>query len=864
MNYQPPKWAERFLRWYCNPRFLEEIEGDIYELFDRRMEQQNPKVARAKFIWDVFRFFRLSNIKRTNSKYTTMNQFLLFRNYLKLGIRNIRKNLVSSSINIFGMAIAICFALSMFIFIDMELSMDAYHTKGDRIYQITNYVDQEGNENLWSDSPIMLGPALKNDHTAVEAYSRVDYRSASVKHKSDVFDELTVFVDPDFFQMFDFPMINGSRDILEDKTKVVISKDMAIKYFNDKDPIGETLSFKFLNGQVKNFFVGAVLDDYPYNSSFGFDFYIPMANLFDLDFEDTKSWSFMTDATFIILKQGEHITSIAESFDQYKNTQHDSNPEWKVESFEPIVLRELSKESYRIVGSVSGGGHPAGRMALAIISVFLLAMACFNFMNIAVVSASKRLKEIALRKVMGSFRKQIVIQFMTENLLKCLFALILGILLSYFLLIPWFDVLIPELDVQFRTHNPMTLISFMIILLIVVGIFSGAYPAFYISRFDTITIFKGNEKFGSKNLFSKILLGFQFFLAIMTIVGCFVFTDQSIYLNNKEWGYDPEGTMSVYVSGPEQYERLKNDLVNHPSVVSHTASDLLIGRGITKVSLEQGDRQIGVRRISASSDYFDTFGLRMKEGRPLTDRAEDSKGNVVVNEQFVTAMGWKSGIGKTFTYDSIQHQIVGVVKDFHYYDFFSPIDPVMIRGLDEQKVRYLTVRTTPDKLADLEQYARDSWLAIAPNDPFDRVFQEDVFDNFYMENKSNISILLLITSIAIILACLGLYGLLSFNVQGKLKEFSVRKVLGANPKELVRIVSKQYFWVLLISFVIGAPLGAMGMLNLVISVFPNPKDITALPFILAMVIILFTLVVTVAGQVRRAINVNPAELLRNE
>lgn len=864
MIVNPPKWADRFLRWYCDPRYLEEIEGDIYELFDRRVETQSSQMARLKFIWDVFRFLRWSNIKRANSKYTTMNHFMLFSNYLKLGMRNIRKNLVSSSINILGMAIAICFAISIFIFTDVQLNMDAFHSKADRIYQITNYVDQEGNEDLWSDSPIMLAPALKEDHPSIESFARIEYRNAVIKFGSDVFDELVVFTDPAFFEMFDFEMIEGERGVLKNKSQVVISKKMAIKYFENEDPIGQELSFKFANEKTKRLIVGAVLEEYPYNASIGFNFYISMDNFKDLEVEDSNEWSYMTDANFIMLREGENIGPIVDSFDRYIEIQHGSNPEWKIRSFVPLPLKELSLKSYMIVGSVSGGGHPAGRVALLIIAAFLLGMACFNFMNISVVSASKRLKEIALRKVMGSVRKEIIFQFMTENLLKCFFALVVGALLSYFLLIPWFDIMIPEMDVQFRTHDPLTLVYFMLGLLFVVGIISGAYPAFYISKFDTITIFKGKEKFGSKNLFSKVMLGLQFFLAVMTIVGCFIMTEQSIYLGEKDWGYDPQGTMSVYVNSQEQFDLLKKGVVNHPAVMNHTSSDLLLGRGITKVSLEMGDKQIGVRRISASAGYFDTFQLRIKEGRALSDRAEDQKGNVVVNEKFIEVMGWESGLGKTFTYDSMNHTIVGVVENFHYYDFFSAIDPVMIRGLAPERVRYLSLQTKPENLAQLEQFTRNAWQEIAPNDPFDRVFQEDVFDGFYQENQSNIIILMLVTGIAIVLACLGLYGLLSFNVQGKLKEFSVRKVLGADPRALVKIISKQYFWVLLISFLIGAPLGSMGMMNLVVNVFPDPKAVSALPFIVAIVIILITLIITVAGQINKAIKVNPAELLRSE
>ncbi|GAB4248527.1 MAG: ABC transporter permease [Ekhidna sp.] len=864
MTHEPPKWADRFLRWYCNPKYLEEIEGDVYELFERRLMNKSPKVAQIRFVWDVFRFFRWSNIKNSNSKYTTMNQLTLFGNYLKLGMRNMRRNLVSSMINILGLAIAICFAISIFIFNDMQLNMDSFHTKGDRIYQLTNYVDSDGSDELWSDSPIMLGPALKAEHSAIEAFTRVEYRGAVVKKNEDVFDELTTFVDPGFMDMFDFPMLSGDSKALNNKSQVIISKEMAIKYFADEEPVGQDMSFRFSNDIIKRFTVGAVLDDFPYNYSFGFDFMLPMDAFFDLNFEKTNDWSFMTDGTFIMMKEGESVADIVDSFDSYIETQHASNPEWKIESIHPINLYDLSLQGYQIHGAISGGGHPAGRVALTIIALFLLGMACFNFMNIAVVSASRRLKEIALRKVMGSVKKEIVKQFMTENLLQCFFALVAGALLSFFLLVPWFDQMIPELEVKFRTNDPRDLVLFLVGLLAFVGILSGAYPSFYISRFDTITIFKGKEKFGHKTLFSKVLLGFQFFLAAMTIVGCFIMTEQSIYLGQKDWGYDPEGTMSIYVSDDEQYELLKNELVNHPAVFNYTASDQLIGRGISKVSLVWGDRQIGVRRIRATKNYFDTFRMELLEGRALTDQAFDQQNGAVINQKFAKSMGWESPLGQTFMYDSIQRTVVGVVKDFHYYDFFSAIDPVMILGMNDNDIHYLTIQANPQKIVELDEFARRKWLNIAPNDPYDRIFQEDAFDGFYQENKSNITILSLITGIAIVLACLGLYGLLSFNVQGKLKEFSVRKVLGAEPNSIVRIVAKQYIWVLLIAFVIGAPLGTIGMMKLVVSVFPEAEPITPWPFVVAILIILITLIVTVAGQINKAINVNPAELLRSE
>lgn len=867
MESNPPKWANRFLQWYCNPELLEEIQGDAYELFDRRLDARGKRMARYAFIWDVLRFCRWTNIKRTNSKYIQMNKALLFRNYLKLGFRTIRKNMVSSSINIFGLAVAIGFAITTFVFVDMQLNMDRFHSKGDRIYQLTNYVQQEGkDQQRWGDSPLLLAPQVAADNPSVEAFARMEFQLANVRHKTEVFEELITFVDPVFMEMFDYPLLTGSKQVLYDKTQIAISRNMAIKYFSDQDPIGQELSLKFSNGTIKRFKVGTVLDKAPYNSSLNEDIFISIDHFFDLKLQDHYDWSYMTDATFLLLKEGESIASISKFYPEYIELQHGSNPDWKIEKFEPIPLYELSKKAFKTRGSVSGGGHPGGRIALIFISSFLLAMACFNFMNIAVVGAAKRLKEIALRKVMGGLRRQIINQFLVENVLQCLFALIAGILIAYLLLVPGFDALVPQMDIQFRAYSPLSMGAFLVILLVLVGLLSGAYPALYISKFESITIFKGNLKFGSKNVFSKLMLGFQFFLAIMTIISCFVFTDQSIDLGKRDWGYDPSGTLSVWVADNEQYEKLRNKVAQHPDVLTFAASTRQIGRSLPLKSLEYEDKQLAVRSFGATGDYFETLRLRLQEGRFLTDQTNDQESAVVVNETLVRQLGWTptEAINKTFMFDSVRRTVVGVIDDFHYYDFYSAIDPVIIHGLDETEVSYLSIRTKPNSLIGIEEYTRKAWQEIAPNDPFDRVFQEDAFDDFYRENKANITIMLFISVVAIILACLGLYGLLSYNIQAKLKEFSIRKVLGATPKTIATIAGKQYIWIVLIAFALGAPLGYWGINQLILDIFPNPGRITAMPFIIAIGSILLTMFITVMGQVLKAIKVNPVENLRNE
>ncbi len=861
---EPPQWAVRFLRWYCKPQFLEEIEGDIYELFDRRVETEGLKSARLKFNWDVFRFFRWSNIKRSNSN--KMNQLGLFRNYLKLGFRSIQRNVLISAINIFGLAIAIGVGLTTFIFVDLQLNFDQFHSKRDRIYQIVNEVDDEGDHLYWGDSPVTLGPNLLNDHPSVEAFTRVEYVRGNVRYQDKVLDELMAFVDKSYLDIFDFDLQDGDINALKRNDQIILSYEIARKYFGDVTAVGKDLEIKFGNNQIKRYTVGAVLQDYPYNAGLQFGIHIPFNEIYDLGYRDKNhSLGSLIDATFVLMRENQDISTIHASFDKYRETYNGSDPEWKILSFQPMVLSDLPMHGYSIYSSVIPSSDPAGKIALSIIALFLLSMACFNFMNISVTGVSKRLKEIGLRKVMGGVRKQIIYQFLVENIIQTMFALVVGTLISYFFFTPGFDILIPELDIRFRAYEWQDMAIFYIVLLVAVGLISGAYPAIYVSRFEPISILRGSNKLKGKNIFSRILLGFQFFLAFATVVACFVFTDQSIHMQNKAWGYDPENILFVSVRDQATFDRLRNDFIDHEDVLAFSGSSGQVGYANPRQSFDYLDQQFSMRVYEVTEGYTRVMGFKLKEGRWLTDREQDQQSGILVNETFVNRMKWKQPIGQTVVHDGIKFTVIGVLEDFYHSDFFNALDPVMIRGLsDQDNIRYLAMKVAPGKLLDIDGQLMAKWKEINPNDVYRRQFQSDVFDDFYQEMGANISIVIVLSSVAIILASLGLYGLISFHIQAKLKEFSVRKVLGAAPKAIASIASKQYTWVILIAFAIGAPIGSWGILQLIDGVFSDPKPVSATPFIVALLMIVATLALTVTGQVLKAIKVNPATILRNE
>lgn len=860
---EPPKWAVRFLQWYCKPQFLEEIEGDIYELFDRRVETEGLKSARRKFGWDVFRFFRWSNIKRSNSN--KMNQLGLFSNYLKLGFRSIQRNVLISAINIFGLAIAIGVALTTFVFIDLQLSFNEFMDNRDRIYQVINRVQEEGRDRVWGDSPLFLGPRLVEDHPSVASATRIEIMGGSVRYKDKVLNERLAFVDDTFLDIFDFPVLEGNVDALKDNDRVVISQEIAKKYFDDVSAVGKDLEIKFPNNTVKRFTVGAVLQPYPYNSSFKFGIMLPFESVFTIGLIKNKhDLGDMIDATFVLLHEGQDISTIRSSYEPYKKAYNSADPDWKILNFQEMALADIPIQGRIIYSSVVPTTTLETLITLGVIALLLLGMASFNFMNISITGVSKRLKEIGIRKVMGGVRKQIVYQFIIENILLTVLALIAGTLISYFLITPGFDSLVLGLDIGFRTSKWETLALAYVVMLLAISMSSGAYPAIYVSKFEPVSVLKGTSKLKGKNLFSKVLLGFQFFMAFITIVGCFVFTDQSLYLMNKEWGYDPRDVIFVRVRDQATFERLRNEFIDHADVLAYAGATGQVGWVNPKESFEMLEQQFAIRAYGTTQGYSEIMGLRLKEGRFLTDREEDEQFSVVINEMFVERMGWEDAIGKTIPFRGQNKTVVGVVHDFHYTEYYELIDPIIIYGLSNEDVNYFSLKTKPGRLEAVDQQMREVWMEINPNDMYNRNYQSKVFDDFYRETSANIAIVVFLSSIAIILACLGLYGLIAFHIQSKLKEFSVRKVLGATPAGIARIAGQQYSWIILAAFIIGAPLGALGMLQLIKGIFPDPKPVAALPFISAFIIVILTLLLTITGQVKRAINVNPATILRNE
>jgi len=858
---RPPYWADRFLTWYCRSDRLEEIQGDAHELFARKA-QQNLTLARLQFIWNVLRFFRLRNIRKTDTHYSN-NTFTMFYNYLLIGFRNAVRNGLTSLINVGGLAIGTGMAITIFIFADQWFHTDDFHANRDRIYEITNVVNRDSTLVTLSDTPLLLGPMLMEDASSIDKMTRIEVGNGALRYGDLVFFERLWFVDPAFFEIFTFNHAGVPSNALESPKSIVLTKPLAEKYFGDKDPIGQSVSIKFQNNVSAEFTVTAVAD-LPANNTLHFNMIISMAFFQDLKLKDQYDWAYLTDATFVLMKPGQSAESLLPLMAKYKKLQNESSPDWPITDFKIFSIPQITANSEDIESYMMGSGQPQGIFTMSVIAFLLLLLACFNYTNISVATITTRLKEIGIRKVVGGRKSEIVSQFIVENVLMCSFAVIAGLILSYLFLSPGLVAMVGYPIPFAFSSGKMMLLFFAGILIFTVGV-SGVYPAIYVSGFQPVQILKGKEKFGQRSAFSRVLLTMQFVLAFMTIVGCFLFIDNSLYLRKKDWGYDHHQNIVVPVNSREQYLKLRDKISTRTDIAQFAGTEHHIGMGAERAVLDSQGKKFEMLGFEVGYDYMETLNLRLTSGRFLSSSMpSDSVASVVVNETFVKEMGWQQPLHQFFMFKDRQRQVVGVVKDFHHDDFYMGIRPALFSVAPERDFRYLAMKTHGDEAVRIESELRTIWREISVDDPYRGIIQDDVFYNFNKNNRNDMSIISSVAVTTLILACLGLFGLVSYNITRRLREFSVRKVFGANTLQIFRLMNRDYIWILSVAFIIGAPAGYFLMNELIHSIYPDPQPAGALPFATAIAMMIVTVAATVGSQMNRVVKENPANTLRSE
>lgn len=864
-NTCPPKWPLRLLRFFVKKEYLEEIEGDMEELFHDNLQTLSLKDARLMYSWEIVKLFRPILIKNVRPLFNLSPQGM-FKNYFKISIRGLLKNPLNSFINIFGLAVAIGFCVLAYAFARWTYGTDQFHIHKNEVYLATFFASRDGSLQQYGLTPRPLGEMLREDFTHIKKVCRVEDRNVIMKHEEKVFNERIRYVDPEFLEMFTFPLKWGSPSSLADVNSIILSEKMSKKYFGEANPLGETIIVKFDQDSKKAFRITGIAGEFPKSKTIGFNFLINFENFRTSDTTyNFHDWSAFVDATFVQVDDSSNIRSVERQMKKYQLLQNEAvQKDWAITSFafKPLATLHAQSEYLRDHISRSSSDNFMTVIFLSIIGIFMLALACFNYINIAIVSATKRLKEIGVRKSIGATRLVVIVQFLSENIIITFFALFLGLIIGATAVVPWFEHM-NDFSMDFKLTDGMLWIYLPLILLFT-GIASGIYPALYISRFQVVGILKGAVKFGNKNPMTRILLGFQLILACILITAGVTFTQNSEYLARRSWGYNQQEVLYAEVQDGRTFEKLSAVMQQNPDVLSISGSKHHLGKSNTTAILHVADHEIEADELDVDPRYLETLGLQLIAGRAFNDHQGSDKQAVIVNELLVKNMDWKNPVGQQFEIDKVRYEVIGVVKDFHSFSFSERIKPMIFRVAAKADYRYFTMKVRPGSALKTYRTLQTQWAKLFPELPFQGQHQEDVWGEYYKEIGNHGSVWRVIAFLATMLAGMGLYGLVTLNVTGRVREFSIRKILGAGLTNIAGNISKQYVLLFAIALAIGAPVSFTLMKLLFDVAYSYHIPVTYDVVLPAIGVLIFVLLATTSTQITKVAKSNPVNGVKAE
>lgn len=786
----------------------------------------------------------------------------MLKNYFKLAYRNLLRNKTASVINLTGLSIAVACSIVVFLFLQNYWTLDNFHENGDRIYIVEHVIEDNGVEQTWGLAPAPLGPAMKAAFPQVERAVRMDLQGAFVQKGEAVFEELVYFVEDDFFEMFTFPLAQGVASVLQDPGAIVISHRIAEKLFADEDPMDQTLILSFDNQVRVPYVIRGVTAPPPENDGIRFDLLVGLEGR-PAAFSDLEDWANLIRGTFIQVTQPEDITVIAEGMKPFKDAYNAKITDRVIKSFAFDNLLHPADGAHNVMRRPAEAPHPGPTIIFSMIVLMMMALACFNYVNIALGTTARRLKEIGVRKVMGGNRQQLIIQFMAENVLLCFLALLLGIVLAAAFLVPLFNAIM-VLKVSIAWSENLALWFFLIGLLLFTAVASGAYPAFYVASFQPASVFRGSMAGTGKQRFTRAFLTIQFVLAFLAVIVSVVLVSTSEKWVGQDWGYNPDQTLVIRLRQADQYN-LMRDAASQMAQITHVAGARHhIGEAFDRAEIGYTDTET-VFRLDVGDGYMEALGLRLREGRFFDKDFAGDETAVIVNQTLVAEQGWETPIGSSIRVDSVDYTVVGVLEDFKFYTGSFLIDePVLLTRAASETFGYLTVRFNTRAEDQTVAALKETWVSLFPDYPFEYFRQTSVFDGFYSSFNNVTNSFSYIALLALLIACMGIYGLASQRFMARQKEVGVRKVLGASSVNIALLVNQSFIKMLLIAGVIATVIGYGSLMMLVQAFEVRAIPVGPFPFILANLMVVVTATLAVASQLYRLVRVNPAAVLRNE
>ncbi len=791
----------------------------------------------------------------------------MFKNYLLVAFRNLLKNRIFTIINIVGLGIALSVCIVAFFNHMFNYEFDRTHKNFDSIYRIDSFRDMQGREQEYGIVPATLGLEIRKDIPGIERSARLMRSGSPVKHGEDLFPSQVSYVDPEFLDIFTFPVVLGNLASIKEQGNVLLSRKMANTLFGEEFAVGKSISVINDNNKEFTYTVGAVFEDLPENSSFRidilthFDNFLRMWNVKDAD------WKLWATALFIQVGNKSLLPSVAQSLKSYIPVQNMAREDFRINRFTLVPLKEVGKKSRTIWSSgLFPSLHPAALISPPIMAIFILLIACFNFANTSISTFSKRLKEIGLRKTFGGQRNQLVTQFMFETLIVCFLALLAALILAEFL-VPAYSNLWSYMSIELTFTGYGFFWVFLLLLLLLTGFVAGVYPALYVSALSPAAVLKGATTFKGTGKLSSILLTLQFSISIMALVLGLVFAKNAEYQKTLDLGYDRDKLLVVPVL-PENYASFSTGILSNPKIISVAGTQNHIGYGSYRRPVKDAEKQLEVSVMDVGPEYARTMGLRLVEGRffdKLRRDADIENGSIIVNQKFVDNFGWKEGLGQVVTlYDTTKLTVTGVVKDFYLNGLWEEIEPAMLRLSGNDRYGVVAVRANPGDLPGVLEYLSKEWKTLFPNYIFGGRLQEDLMQEEKDINGSIMKVNIFLAIAAALLSLIGMYNLVSLDIIRRTKEVGIRKIQGAPVPVIMYIVSRKFIIILLIAAIAGCAGGYYMSLMLLDSIWDYFVDIRAGILLTAASIMIVATLLTIIFKIGRAARRNPVVSLRYE
>jgi len=877
----PPRWSIALFRWFCDDHLCDAVLGDLLEMYDRRRLKMGKLKADLLFVANVIQFIQPFAIRKKNPAYP-LNKYDMLKNYITIAWRNMSRQKLYSGITIGGFALGLATCMMIFLFVKNEVSFDKFYKDQDRIFLLYNRDTNPADADRWANVQTPLAGVLRQDLPDIEKIARImPYgigRSGYSYVRRDgvaenLFEDRFTYADPDILDILEIPMIFGNTKALDKPYTVVISRSMAKRHFGDIDPVGKVL---ILGDDVSHpFTVGGVTEDSRKNSHFQFDFIITLK-----DFEfwpgEQTDWCCWNYSVYIKLKKNVDPADFEEKLvrirDKYSVAYMRRKGDQRVDDFikyhffklQPVGDIYLHPE---ISGSAQYGDITYVWMFSGI-AIVILILACINFINLSTAKSANRSKEVGIRKVVGSMRRSLITQFLSESTLYSLisFVVAFGIVL---ITLPGFNTVASR-----SITIPWTewwLFPVLISSALMIGVIAGLYPSFYLSSFRPINILKGSIAKGMKGgRLRSAMVVFQFTTSIILIVGTLVIQRQMDYIMNHDVGFNKEQVVIIEGTGPigdDRRQTFKNELLRLADVENVSVSSYLPveggmseGYGWFQAGREKIDAGVSGSKYRVDPDYIETMRIKLIAGRNFVRSMKSDSMAMIINEAMVHDLALKDPIGTRVSDGVRVYNVIGVIQNFNTRILRAPIRPMGLT-IEPGGEGAMAVRVKSNDLATAIQSVESTWRKIIPNQPFRYSFMDERFELMYDDIIRMGRIFVIFTTLAVIVACLGLLALSAFVTEQRAKEISVRRVMGASVQSIFGLLTGNFMKLVFISWIIGTPIAWYAM-NEWLDGFSYREPISSYVLIISGMIVGFIALTTVTWQSIKAAVANPVENLR--